>query len=165
MTEMGSYAWIKMLPDLVKMYNNTYHSTIEMKPVDVNADNEKLILHKFHLKLLKNQKFKRSKFKVGDRVRISKYKKIFTKGYLPNWTNEVFTIYKIKPTIPKTYILKDDTNNILSGGFYEEEISRSKIGDVFLIEKVLKRKGDKVFVRWKGFDKSYDSWVDKKNMI
>ena len=108
---------------------------------------------------------KKPKFKVGDRVRISKHKQIFTKGYLPNWTNEVFTVHKINPTVPRTYILKDDRGNILEGGFYEQEISKTKYGDIFLVEKILKRKGDRLIVKWLGYDKSHNSWVYKKDVI
>ena len=98
-------------------------------------------------------------------MRISKYKKVFAKGYLPNWTNELFTIYNVKSTAPRTYILKDDKGNILEGGFYEQEISKTKFGDVYLIEKILKRKGEKVLVRWLGYDKSHDSWINRNNII
>ena len=90
---------------------------------------------------------------------------MFTKGYLPNWTNEIFTIQSIKPTVPRTYVLKDDKGNILEGGFYEPEISKTKYGNIYLIEKILKRKGNKVFVRWLGYDNSQNSWIDKKNII
>ena len=136
-----------------------------MKPVNVNYNNENLVLTKIKNQLIKNRTVKRSKFKIGDRVRISKYKKLFAKGYLPNWTNEVFTVYEIKPTNPKTYILRDDKGNILLGGFYEQEISKTKYDSVYLIEKVLKRKGNKLFVRWLGYDKSHDSWIDKTHVI
>lgn len=163
-TANGKYSWVKILPDLLEKYNHTIHRTINMKPVDVNAYNEKEILSRINKKRIIT-KTKALKFKIGDRVRISKYKKIFTKGYLPNWTNELFTIYSIKPTVPKTYVLKDDKGNILKGGFYEQEISKTKYADIYLIEKILKRKGDKVLVRWLGYDKSHDSWVNKNNII
>ena len=165
MTEIGSYTWINMLPQLINLYNNTPHSTIGMRPVDVTFSNENLILNKLKNRMLKNRGIKHSKYKIGDRVRISKFKKVFTKGYLPNWTNEIFTIHEIKPTVPKTYILKDYRGNVLMGGFYAEEISKTKYGNVYLIEKILRRRGDKLFVRWLGFDKSHDSWVDKANVI
>ena len=86
------------------------------------------------------------KFSTGDRVRISKYKRVFKKGYLPNWTNEIFTIYAVKPTTPVTYILQDSKGVILKGGFYEQELSKSNTGNVYLIDKVLKVKGDKALV-------------------
>jgi hypothetical protein len=98
-------------------------------------------------------------------VRISKYKGIFSKKYLPNWTNEVFTVYRVQPTYPETYILKDNKGELLQGGFYGHEMLKSNSGDVYLVEKILKRKKDKVLVRWLGFDKSEDSWVPKKDLL
>src|SRR5204863_31899 len=98
-------------------------------------------------------------------VRISKNKKVFKKGYLPNWTNETFKLYAIKPTRPVTYILQDSKGEILKGGFYAEEISKSKTGDVYFVEKVLQRKGSKLLVRWKGYDSSHDSWIDSKDLV
>lgn len=163
-TANGKYTWIKILPTLIKRYNNTVHRTIKIKPIDVNINNEKEIL----IQINKNRfsgNTKPAKFKVGDKVRISKYKKVFTKGYLPNWTNEIFTVYSIKQTVPRTYILKDDKGNILDGGFYEQEISKTKYKDIFLINKILKRRGDKLFVQWLGYDKSHNSWIDKKHIV
>ena len=107
-----------------------------MKPKDVNINNEKRVLIQINKKRIFVNK-KPAKYKVGDRVRISKYKQIFTKGYLPNWTNEIFTIHNIKQTVPRTYILKDDTGTVLDGGFYEQEISKTKYDNIFLIEKIL----------------------------
>src|SRR5436190_15239077 len=89
----------------------------------------------------------------------------FKKSYLPNWSNEVFTIFAVKPTSPTTYILQDKKGEILKGGFYEQEILKSKTGDVYLVEKVLKRKEDKALVRWAGFDKSHDSWIPITQLI
>lgn len=165
MTEIGSYVWINILPELVELYNNTYHNTIGMKPADVNSNNEQLLLDRIRNKIFKNRVAKPPKYKVGDKVRISKYKKVFAKGYLPNWTNEIFSVYEIKPTTPKTYILRDYKGNILLGGFYEQEISKTKHDNVYLIEKVLRRKGDKLLVRWLGYDKSHDSWINKNSVI
>lgn len=163
-TANGKYTWLQMLPDLIVKYNNTVHRTINMKPADVNKYNEKKVLLRINKKRLPSN-VKPSKFKIGDRVRISKYKKVFTKGYLPNWTNEIFIIHSIKPTVPRTFILRDDRGNVLDGTFYEQEISKTKYGNIYLIEKILKRKGNKLFVRWLGYDKSYNSWIDKKDVI
>lgn len=104
-------------------------------------------------------------FYEGVNVRISKYKQVFAKGYIPNWTNEVFTVFRVLPTTPVTYLLKDNKGELLQGGFYGHEMQLSKVGDVYLIEKILKRKNDKVLVRWLGFDKKHDSWITTKDLV
>lgn len=161
-TAKGSYEWLTILPAIVKSYNNTKHRTIGMKPNDVKQKHVKSILKRIN-KVKRPEK--KPRFQVGDSVRISKAKRVFKKGYLPNWTNEVFKIYAVKPTRPVTFILQDHTGEILKGGFYTEEISKSKTGNVYLVEKILKRKGPKVLVRWKGYDKSHDSWIDNKDLV
>lgn len=85
-----------------------------------------------------------SKYKIGDKVRISKYKRVFEKGYTPNFTNEVFTDCKIVHSNPITYRLKDYRNQDLEGSFYEAELTKAKYDDVYLVEEILRRKGDSV---------------------
>ena len=87
--------YIDKLDDIVEKYNNTYHRTIKMKPIDVR-DNT-------YINIDKEVNIKDPKFKVGDHVRISKYKRIFAKAYTPNWSDEVFVIKRIKNTVPWTY--------------------------------------------------------------
>jgi L-rhamnose mutarotase len=161
-TARGTHEWLDILPEIIKSYNNTKHRSIGMKPKDVRKKHVNDILQRIYKKD-KSKKYK-PKFRVGDNVRISKIKRTFTKGYLPNWTNEVYRIFAVKPTIPPTYILQDSKGEILRGGFYEQEISLSKTGDVYLVEKILRRKGDRVLVRWLGFDKSHDEWVHKDSI-
>ena len=103
-------------------------------------------------------------FKVGDHVRISKYKNIFAKGYNPNWSEEVFAIKKIKNTALWTYVVNDLNGEEIIGIFYEKELQKIDQQE-FRIEKVIKKKGDKLYVRWKGYDKSFNSWIDKKDLI
>ena len=105
-----------------------------------------------------------SKFKVGDLVRVSKYKTIFEKGYTPNWITEVFTIIKIQRTNSVTYLFENYRGKSV-GAFYEYELHRATHPDVYLMEKVLRRKGDKVYVKWLGFDGSHNSWIHKNNVI
>ena len=116
MTSISKNVYINKLDDIVDEYNNTYHTTIKMKPIDVkdntyiNADKE-----------INN---KDPKFKVGDRVRISKYKNIFAKGYTPNWSEEAFVIKKVKNTVPWTYVINDLNGEEIIGTFYEKNCKR-----------------------------------------
>lgn len=161
----GSYLWVDMLSNLITNYNNKYHRTIGMKPVDVNKRNEKLVSDRIKEQTYPAKDKKPPKtFQLGDRVRISKFKNIFSKGYLPNWTNEVFEIHRVQPTTPETYILKDSRGEILQGGFYGHEMLKSRTGNVYLIQKILKRKKDKVLIRWLGFDHTHDTWEDINNI-
>ena len=107
---------------------------------------------------------KKPKFKVGDKVRISKYKQIFEKGCTPNWTTEIFTIVKLLPIIPYTYKLKDYQNKPLGGCFYEQELLKAKITDIYLIQKIVRRKRNKVLVKWLGFDDSHNTWENKDSV-
>ncbi|XP_024887582.1 uncharacterized protein LOC112464679 [Temnothorax curvispinosus] len=106
-----------------------------------------------------------AKFKAGDSVRVSKYKTIFEKGYTPNWTTEVFKIVKVQHTNPVTYLLEDYRGKSVAGAFYEYELHRVTYPDVYLVEKVLRRRGDEVYVKWLGFDESHNSWIHKDNVI
>ena len=98
MTSISKNVYIDKLDDIVDEYNNTYHTTIKLKPIDVK-DNT-------YINVDKEINNKDPKFKIGDHVRISKYKNIFAKGYMPNWSDEVFAIKKVKNTVPWTYVIK-----------------------------------------------------------
>ena len=141
---------------LLKKYNNIYHTSIKMKPVDVKDNTD--------IDFKKEVNDKDPKFKIGHHVRISKYKNIFAKGYLPNWSEEIFIIKKIKNTVPWTYVLNDLNSKEIIGTFYENELQKTKQNE-FRIEKVIKRKGDKLYVKWKGYDNSFNSWIDKKDIV
>ena len=101
--------------------------------------------------------------KVGDHVRISKNKNIFAKGYTQNWSEEVFVVSKIKNTVPWTYVINDLNGEEIPGSFYEKELQKTS-QEKFRIEKVLKRKGAKLYVKWKGYNNSFNSWIDKKGL-
>ena len=158
----GNYKWIDLLPRLVSNYNARKHRTIGMRPIDVSpAIAEKLLDTVYsHVKIAGP-----AKFKVGDSVRVSKYKTVFEKGYTPNWTTEVFKIVKVQITNPVTYLLEDYKGKPVVGGFYEYELNRATHPDVYLVEKVLRKKGNKVYVKWLGFDGSHNSWINKNNVI
>ena len=116
MTATGKNVYYDILDDVVNKYNNTKHSTIKMKPIDVK--NKKRVYIDQH-----NEKD--SKFKVGDRVRISRYKNIFDKGYAPNWSSEIFIVDKINDTVPYTYNLKDLIDEEIIGSFYDKELQKN----------------------------------------
>ena len=107
---------------------------------------------------------KNPKLKVGDNVRISKYKNIFPKLYTPNWSEEVFIINEIKSTVPQTYAISDLNDGEITGSFYEKELQKTSQKE-FRKEKLLKRKGDKLYVKWKGRNNSFNSWINKKDLI
>ena len=117
MTAISKNVYVDVLNDIVNRYNNTVHKTIKMKPIDVTDD--------YYVKYNEEFNKKDSKFKVGDHVKISKYKDIFAKGYTPNWTKEVFIVNKIKNTVPWTYNISDLINEEILGRFYEKELQKT----------------------------------------
>ena len=127
-----------------------------MKPIAVK-DNT-------YINTSKKVNYKDPKFKVGDRVRISKYKNIFAKGYMPNWSEEVFVTKKVKNTVPWTYVINDLNSEEIVGRFYEKELQKTN-QEEFGIEKVIKRKGNKIYVKWKGYNNSSNSLIDKANLV
>ena len=156
MTTISKNVYIDMLNDIVNKYNNTVHSTIKMKPIDVMGDS--------YVEYNEDFNKKGPKSKVGDHVRISKYKNIFAKGYLPNWSEEVFIVNEIKNTVPWTYTISDLNGEQIIGTFYEKELQKNNQKE-FRIEKALKRKGDKLYVKWKGYENSFNSWINKKDIV
>lgn len=160
----GNYRWLEMLPKLIQDYNNREHRTIGMKPSEVNSRNASILLKTVY-NYIKTVDPIRKRVKVGDYVRISKHRHAFTKNYTPNWSNEVFTIHTVRNTNPTTYLLKDASGEIISGGFYREELQNVKHPDVYLVEKVLRRKGQQVLVKWLGLGPSHNSWISKSNVI
>ena len=86
------------------------------------------------------------KFKIDDHVRISKYKNIFAKGYTPNWSEEAFVIKIIKNAVPWTYVINDLNGEEIIGTFYEKELQKTNQKE-FRIEKVYRKKGDKLYVK------------------
>ena len=154
MTLISKTLYIDKLDDTVNKYRNTYQRTIKMKPVDVK-DNT-------YIDCNKTVNHEDPKFKVGDHVRISKYKNIYAKGYTLDWSEEVFVITKVKNTVPQTYVIND-----LNRAFYEKELLKTNQQE-FRIEKVIKQKGEKLYVKWKaGFnlESSFNSWIGKKDLI
>ena len=165
-TEKNTYKYLNVLNDLVSSYHNTYHTSIKSKPINVNDQNELEIfttLYGFE-KNIGNEIPIKFKFKINDKVRISKYKRVFEKGYTPNWTREIFIVTKSLPTHPPSYKIKDLNDEVIEGSFYEKELQKIyKYDDVFKINKIIKtriKNGEKEYlVNWLGYPDSFNSWV------
>ena len=118
MTSVSKNVYIDKLDDIVNKYDNAYHNTIKMKPVDVKSNT--------YIDFNKETNIKDPKFKIGDIIRISKYKNVFAKGYTQNWSEEVFVIKKVKDFVPWTYIISDLKGAVIVETFYEKELQKKK---------------------------------------
>jgi hypothetical protein len=165
-TAKGTERYIDVLDDLVHSYNHTNHSSIRMCPAEVNSNNEarvKETLYRNHPSL------SLPRLEIKDYVRISKNKGYFGKGYLPNWSREIFLVKSILPTQPVTYRLEDQNQEIIKGSFYEEELQKVKhLSEVFKIEKILRKRqksGRKqYFVKWLDYPDSFNSWINASDI-
>ena len=160
-TANNTKTWIDIIHDLIFNYNNSYHRSIKMTPVEASLEKNSKSVYDSLFPNKKIGKLK-GKFKVGDRVRISKKRKDFTKGYLPNFTEEIFVILKVLETDPPTYILNDMNDEIIKGSFYEQELVKYE-NDAYEIDKIIKRKKDKLLVKWKGYIEP--SWINKSDIM
>ncbi len=164
-TDMGNKRWIDVIPDLVSNYNHRKHSSIGMTPAEASKkENESVVRMNLYPGDISNQSSTQPKFKVGDLVRISKYKTPFSKSYEGNFTNETFKISKVLNTVPPTYKVKDFNGEEILGSFYAEQLSRfNNVDNEWEIEEILKRRtrnGRKeVLIKWKGYSGDFNSWI------
>ena len=158
-TANNNTVYYDKLDNLVKSYNSTKHSSIKMTPMEASKKKDEGTVY-FNL-YSDMEPLSNSKFKVGDKVRISKYKRpVFDKGYTPNWTEELFKVNKIQYINPVTYELKDLNNVEINGSFYESELLKAK-HDILRIDKVIKidYKKKQALVKWSGYPDSLNSWI------
>ena len=156
--------WYNILTELIKTYNSRYHRTIKMKPIDVNKSNEKHIKNTVYNYDITNKK---PKFKINDLVRISlKKRELFDKSTgNVKWSQELFKIHSIDKSNIISYKIKDLNNEIIKGIFYEKELQKTRDdGDEYIIEKILKTKGNQIYVKWRGYNSSFNSWIDKNSV-
>ena len=172
-TANNNHRYMDVLPHLMESYNNSFHRSIKTKPSLVSRKNEEVVWQALYetptpseMKT-KNPKFK---FKVGNQVRISNLARPFRKGYLPNWTEEIFEISQRISRIPPVYKLKDYDGEEIQGTFYENELQNViKSDHIYRVERVLKRRkvNGKVqyLVKWLGYPDKFSSWVDQVHKV
>lgn len=149
-----------------------------MTPNEVNAENEQHLLdtvYNYKREMPPNfgsssdqkvQHRRSAKFKVGDYVRISKYRTVFDKGYTPNWTTEIFKIRKVQyHTDPITYLLNDYQDKEIKGSVYAEELQSVKQPNVYLIDRIIRKRNGQAYVKWLGFGPEHNSWISEKDVI
>ena len=168
-TTGSSYHYLDKINDMVNgNYNQTFHRSIKMKPSEVTAMNSQQVWRTIYGKQSSSVNYK---FKVGDQVKISKHKRVFEKSYLPNWSEETFTVAQRIARDPPVYKLKELDGELIKGTFYETELQKviEPKDHLFRVEKVLRRRGKggqaEVLVHWKGWPKKYDSWIPARQLV
>ena len=152
----GTYNWVDVLDELVKNYNSTKHSTTLMKPKDVNSSNWYLAWVTLYGSALGELPL--PKFRVGDTVRVSRYRSTFNKEYEANFTEEIFKMKRVLRGDATVYELEDHEGEPIIGKFYEEELSTvNKKDDTYRVEKILRKKNGMALVKWLGYGSR--SWV------
>ena len=155
--------FVDVLDLLVDQYNNTIHSSIKMTPKEASRKEKENKVWRNLYKEFGGKTFA-PKFSIGDHVRITKKQNVFDKGYTQRWTEEVFKMSKIQLTLPVTCKITDYNEVEIQGSIYEQGLQKTSQG-TFRIEKVLKRQGDKYLVKWMGYPKSFNSWIDTKTIV
>lgn len=168
-TANNTSKWVDVLQDMVDSYNHAYHRTIKCKPADVNVTNAMQVWRRLNAQRKPARQPKG--FKVGDRVRISKVKSVFEKGYLPNWTEEEFFIHRINTkTRPVMFKLRDYNGDVIEGSFYSHEIQQiTRDDNVHLVERIVRRQrrqGEMWYlVKWLGYPTHFNSWVRQSDVV
>ena len=163
-TANSTRKYVDILDELVDRYNNTVHSSIGMTPKEASEKKNELKVWRNLYGNYTPQKRMTPKFKVGDKVRITRKKGIFEKGYTARWTEEVFTVSEVRYTDPITYKIVDYNDEEIKGSFYEQELQKAT-QELFRIEKIIKKKGNKSLVKWVGYPDKFNSWVDNSDLV
>lgn len=162
----STHRYTDFLQDVVDDYNNRVHSTTKLKPSEITKrKHEKHLLATVYKKNNTREVAKAVRFRVGDVVRISTQKRFFAKSYDQSWSSELFKVTAVNRKIPTTYKLSNYFGDEdIIGSFYEQELQKTKNDDLFLIEKIIQKRGKKVLVRFAGYGKERDTWIDKASI-
>lgn len=163
-TFVGNYKWFDILHKIVDGYNNTYHTTIKMTPSEAYQNKNRKRVFLLQEKRISQKKKDKTLLKVGDYVRLSKAKNIFEKGFVANWTEEIFQIHRVhKKYSPVMYTIKDKEKNILEGKFYKYELQKVARPRSFAIEKIIESKGNRIQVKFLGYKQP--EWILRSDII
>ena len=159
--------WINMLDKLMKKYNTKFHSTIGMSPSEASKQENEMRVLQNTIEKTRSIPITKPKFKIGDTVRLSRTKAIFEKGYLPNWSEELYIVNKVQETIPITYKVKDLLDEEIEGSFYEKELQKTE-QEVYRVEKVIRKKKidgvEHALVKWSGYNEKHNQWIPVKDL-
>ena len=166
-TAENTRIWIDMLDKLMKIYNNKVHSTIGMSPVKASKKENTIKVLQNTIDKTRSIPISKAKFKIGDKVRISRTKSTFEKGYLPNWSEQLYMINKVQSTTPITYKLKNLLGEDIEGSFYQQELQKS-YQEVYRIEKVIRKKKidgvEHALIKWSGYNEKHNQWIPVKDL-
>ncbi len=169
-TKHETLRYVEALPDFVRSYNNAYHRSIGRTPASVDATNQEAVWQRLYGG--GDVERRKPKLRVGDRVRISKTRGHFKKGYMANWSEELFTVVEVHPSEPPVYRLKDDAETPIEGAFYEQELQRVVVpkDKLYRVEAVIRRRrrrggGSEALVKWSGYPASFNSWIDAESLV
>ena len=150
---MSEKCYIDKLDEIVDKYSNKYHRAIQTKPIDIKSGEQ-----------IEYSADQNDKYKVGDHIIISQYKNSFAKGYISNCSEKVFIIKEVTNTAPWLYFISDYNREEIIETFYEKEMQKKNQTES-RIEKVIKSKRDKLSVKWKGYNNSFNRWIDKRDIV
>ena len=163
MTLRNSYQWVDILDNLVTRYNNRVHSKIGITPVQAQNPQNFTLVHARLYGEDEEEKSPKNVLQIGDRVRVSRIKGTFEKGYDENWSEELFKIQKVNLTKPLTYQIEDMAGEPIEGSFYRQELLKTEVPEdaAYRIDKVIRvdKKKKLAFVKWRGYPDKFNSWV------
>lgn len=162
----NNFKWVENLKSFLDFYNRRRHRTIGLAPIEVTRANEKELYKKVYEQRDRPIVAKTIKYPLGTYVRISKHKNLFEKSYSGNFSSEVFRVVRVNRVVPVTYYLQDYLGEEILGCFYADELTRVEANPKsYLVEKILRRKGRKVYVKYLGLDKAFNAWIDESAVI